>query len=107
MCVLMSMCFFFDELIEAFDALLNVLDLFDEGEDEDLVDFEVFWPCAEWYGLADEVESLFNDFGAAASLFVVELSDGGGSGFFEVLECGPFTKKGAGERREGVSADEV
>ena len=74
---------------------------------EELVGFEEVGVGADGDGGGDEGESFFDDFGTTASLFVVELGDGGGAGFLETLEGGPFGKQGAGEWGEEVAADEL
>lgn len=72
-----------------------------------MVGFEEAFVGAHGDGFGDEFEALFDDFWAATALLVVELGDGGGLGFLDGLEAGPFGEQGAGERGEEVAPDEL
>ena len=96
-----------NEAVEFLDAGLDLVELFGKGLGEGLVDFEQGGVGAHGVGVCDELKTFFDHFGAPASLFVVEAGDGGGAGFLEVLEGGPFGEQSAGERGEEVTANEL
>ncbi len=97
----------FSESVEALDGGLHGADLADESEDEFGVDFEDGFPSAKRDGVADDLETFFDDLGATAPLLVVELGNGCGPGFLKCMERGPFGEEGAGERCEEVAPDEI
>ena len=95
--------FLFNQAFEAENAVLRRGDLADERVDEQCVGLEHGLVGAHGHGVADHLETLFDDFRAAALSGIIELLDGRRPRFSQGLEVGPIHQEIAGERRVKVA----